>query len=344
MCAFSKYNEYECKSGELSVTDWKSILDDLQKSGILLITFTGGESTLYSGFEDVYVYANKLGFLVSIKTNASLLTSNMKQLFRKYPPYKVYITLYGGTNATYYDITNANNCFVTVIDGIDFFASIPTSVIVTFTLLNRNVGDIPIMVNEVSKYPVGIAVCNDLHSHINPNVNVDIDKHRIPASLRVAIDSNVIENMNTIYDDAQALELYRKDMPYWVNEIDNDFSDSVGNCYDSALSAYISSSGRLSYCQLFEFCHSIDIASDGFSHAWDTLQNDKLRFFRIPKKCTKCSLQVYCKANCPARLYLNRKGGNVDNYTCEYAYFNKVMRTIVKNERSEHKNEKRNLL
>lgn len=85
----SKYFKYK------SFNDLKPIFDSLIKNGMLFCTLTGGECLLHPDFKKIYFYLKKNGVLVSILTNGSLLDKTIINLFTKYKPYKIEISIYG---------------------------------------------------------------------------------------------------------------------------------------------------------------------------------------------------------------------------------------------------------
>jgi len=59
---------------DLSVDQWKHIIDNLKASGLVdAINFAGGEPVLYKGFAELVNYAYDQGFKLSIITNGSLM-------------------------------------------------------------------------------------------------------------------------------------------------------------------------------------------------------------------------------------------------------------------------------
>lgn len=63
--------------GELTVKEWKVVLEKLIENSCNNVTFTGGEITTLKGFEELVVFAKKLGFSIRILTNGLLWTEEM---------------------------------------------------------------------------------------------------------------------------------------------------------------------------------------------------------------------------------------------------------------------------
>ena len=90
------------KVGRLRTTDeWIKIAEDAREAGMLFLLITGGEPLLYKGFKELYLKLVKMGLIITINTNATLIDEEMADFFAKYPPSRLNITLYGGSNETY---------------------------------------------------------------------------------------------------------------------------------------------------------------------------------------------------------------------------------------------------
>lgn len=80
------------------------ILDKLEQAGILWLTLTGGEILSRRDFPEIYRYAKAKGFLVTLFTNATMVSEKTIALFREAPPFSVEVSIYGHT-AEYYERT-----------------------------------------------------------------------------------------------------------------------------------------------------------------------------------------------------------------------------------------------
>lgn len=61
--------------GRLNSTDeWLSLASQAMKMGLYTVTLSGGEPLLHPEFEKIYVGLSRMGLLVSILSNGSLLT------------------------------------------------------------------------------------------------------------------------------------------------------------------------------------------------------------------------------------------------------------------------------
>src|SRR3989338_3811002 len=97
---------------ELNTSDLKKLLREACSLGCMFITFTGGEPLLRDDFEELYVYARRLGLGIFLQTNATLITPRLAKLFSQLSPNgPVRATLYGMSEETYMEATAVGGSF-----------------------------------------------------------------------------------------------------------------------------------------------------------------------------------------------------------------------------------------
>lgn len=80
---------------------WLELAKQCREAGTLYLLLTGGEPFLYPGFRQLYEALHKMGFLLSINSNGTMIDEETVQWLRKAAPCRVNITLYGASAATY---------------------------------------------------------------------------------------------------------------------------------------------------------------------------------------------------------------------------------------------------
>lgn len=103
---------------ELTVADHHRIVDELVDLGCLWVTYSGGEIFARADFLEIYRYAKEKGLIVSLFTNATLITERVADFLAEHPPFVVEITLYGRTKATYESLTGIPGSFEKCLRGI----------------------------------------------------------------------------------------------------------------------------------------------------------------------------------------------------------------------------------
>ena len=122
-CVHCYINQPENDAGliksELSFEKIKDIADQAADLGVLWCLLTGGEPLLRKDFLDIYQYLKKKGFLVSVFTNATLVTPEHVRLFQSFPPRNLEVTVYGITRETYEKVTRTPGSFDLFTKGLD---------------------------------------------------------------------------------------------------------------------------------------------------------------------------------------------------------------------------------
>src|SRR5258708_31589800 len=108
----------EARSRELDYAEHCRLLDQLADAGCLWLLYTGGEIFARRDFLDIYTYAKKKGFLVTLFTNGTLITESIADYLVEWPPFSIEITLYGATPETYEKLTQVPGSYERCMRGI----------------------------------------------------------------------------------------------------------------------------------------------------------------------------------------------------------------------------------
>jgi len=127
-CINLPLDDADARAGEMSTERIKAILDEAVDLGLLVLRITGGEPLVRDDFEEIYLYARRLGLSVILCTNARRVTPQLSRVFAEIPPLRpVQVTVYGMSEASYEAMTRRKGSFAEFRRGIDLLvqASIP---------------------------------------------------------------------------------------------------------------------------------------------------------------------------------------------------------------------------
>jgi radical SAM protein with 4Fe4S-binding SPASM domain len=93
------------RARELSAAEIVDLAGQAVDLGALWCLLTGGEPLLRPDFSQIYGRLRRMGLLVSVFTNACLVTDEHVRLFRELPPKRLEITVYGVSEETYEGVT-----------------------------------------------------------------------------------------------------------------------------------------------------------------------------------------------------------------------------------------------
>ena len=132
------YGVVEPGKKELSTHEVFLVLDEMADAGCLWLLLTGGEPLLREDFLDIYFYAKRKGFIVTLFTNGTLLTKEIADTLKSYPPFVVEVTLYGATRQVYERVTGVVGSFDKCVSGIDLLLNRGISLKLKATLTTVN--------------------------------------------------------------------------------------------------------------------------------------------------------------------------------------------------------------
>src|SRR3954462_14388572 len=108
----------ESRRRELDYDEHCRLLDELAEAGCLWLLYTGGEIFARRDFLDIYTYAKRKGFLITLFTNGTLISEAIADRLVELPPFAIEITLYGYTAATYEALTGIPGSHAKCLRGI----------------------------------------------------------------------------------------------------------------------------------------------------------------------------------------------------------------------------------
>ena len=336
MC-YTRMNDSQAASfGRLRTPDeWLDMARQVRKAGVLYLTLSGGECTLYPGFEALYEQLSWMGFRLNIMSNAGAYTESIRDLFRKLPPQNVAVTLYGGCSETYGAVTGDPAGFDKVVDNIRFLHSIGVPVRLNFTMIRQNVMD----------YPKVSALCHELG--IPYNLITDITTHqrdisfsdalncRLTPAERACIACHPPNEAAIAMENARELE---KELVHFQQPAapDTPLPPQPETCIGSFTASAIMWNGDMQSCLSMNGYHPVKPVEIGFEAAWSQLKAEQDETFRLAAACQACSMVSDCLHNCSARRYEGT--GSIhepDPYTCQYTYLLKLYEAKRRNKNEE---------
>jgi len=105
-------------SRELTFEQIEKLAAEAVLLGAIWCTLSGGEPLLRHDFADIYIMLRKKGLLVTLMTNAALINQSHIELFLRYPPRDIEITIYGASPEVYDRVTRVPGSHRAFLAGI----------------------------------------------------------------------------------------------------------------------------------------------------------------------------------------------------------------------------------
>ncbi len=183
--------DLEAIQKELSLAEIENIADQAISMGALWCLISGGEPLLRKDFADIYIALKKKGLLVSIFTNACLVTEEHVRLFQKYPPRDIEVTVYGVTQATYESVTQRVGSFAAFQRGLNLLLTNGLKVRLKAMAIRSNVEELPAIAafcREHTKDYFRFDPLLHLRYDQDPQRNAEIQAERLSPAEIVALE------------------------------------------------------------------------------------------------------------------------------------------------------------
>jgi Predicted Fe-S oxidoreductases len=312
----------ESMAKELTTAQWVRLAEEARDAGLLSLTLTGGEVLLREDFKILYEKLSKLGLLIKILTNGTLITPEFINWLSAIPPMLVSITLYGASRETYKNVTGFADGYDRTVRAIDTLLAkgIPTEIKTTVVQGNKHDYD---QIHDFALKRTGILGVVNYISPARENCDSDPRGNRLSPEELFQYEKYVAEKHQMVSDNEDKRSSRFDDVMADVQpeksadakqekESDYPFRCTVGLC-----TGWVTWEGHLIPCGLLDNPVAYPLI-DGFEKAWEQLKH---KCALIPKcaECRECSYQSFCE-RCPARLY--RETGQYNKpapYLCELA-------------------------
>lgn len=308
----------EVQGRELSLQQIKTIIDEAASLSVLWVLLSGGEPLLRPDFKDIYLYLKQKGMLVTIFTNASLITDDIAAVLKRYPPREVEVTVYGVTEKTHKRVTRENT-FIATMEGIDRLLGGGYPVTLKTTVMKSNVQEL----DNIKKF------C-EAHT---------AETFRYDPILQLRLDGDPTKN-NRIQQERlspdQIVDLERKDtkrlglLQKTCRELNDAKRENERNplkvfkCGAGRTSCVVGYDGRLTLCSsLRPEKYGYDLLKGSLADGWNNfvpkimgLKSNRDEFI---SRCGNCDLHNLCSW-CPAHADLET--GQIDSpveYFCQIA-------------------------
>ena len=303
-----------------TVDEWLDMARQMRDAGVLYLTLTGGECTQYPGFVELYGQLSQLGFRISIMSNAGAYTDSVRDVFRRYPPVSVGITLYGGSKETYAAVTGDPEGLDRAVENIRFFRSIRVPVGLNFTVIRQNVLDYPLVGRLCRDLGCSWTLITDINGHRHDVSMSDALQCRLSPAQRACVACHPPEEAALAMENAKELEkaLAGFQMPQAPAEAPPPEPDAcIGSCSGCA----IFWNGEMNTCISLNGHGNAHPFETGFEAAWAQLKAQQDETFRRPAACQACGMQEDCLHNCAGRRFEGTGSPHrPDPYTCQYTY------------------------
>ncbi len=277
MCYVRLNAEQAEKQGALLSADkWLEIAAQAKEAGTLHLTLTGGEPFLHPEFWKIYSELNKIGFLITVLSNGSLIDESVIEKFSLYGmPYAIKLSVYGASDETYLKTCGCKNGFTRLSKAVELLRQAKVPLMLTATVVKENADDLKEMYAFAKKHGLPMQhTINVLKSSRNQNNTVEAS--------RFAFDD---------FPDELTKEALEKNK---FPPLESPFAW----CANKDTSFWMTWNGNMQLCS---FMNNPCVPYSG-SLAKDRKKLlQKLNEIKTPEECNSCKWSAFCQ-RCPGVL------------------------------------------
>jgi radical SAM protein with 4Fe4S-binding SPASM domain len=275
--------------GELATPEIIRILDELVEAGCLWLLLTGGEVMVRKDFLEIYLAAKRRGLIVTIFTNATLVTPEIADTLADYPPFSIEVTLYGMTETTYEEVTGVQGSYRRCLRGLELLRSRNLPVGLKTVVLKQNQHERRML--EMFAHSLGLTFRFD--TIIQPRTTGGLS----PLATRISPQEVVAVDRSDPKRVAGLQQLWDESISQPLGADDHLFTCGAG-----LSSFHISPQGRLQVCELFPY-PNFDLRSGSFREGFSTFRALRDRRYTTDSPCQGCKVNALC-TKCAGFAYL----------------------------------------
>lgn len=290
----------ELELRERTVDEWVQMAEQAAEAGTLGLLLTGGEVMIRPDFCEIYKEIAQMGFLITVYTNATMVTDKVMNVFYKYPPHKIGVTMYGASNDTYEKLCGCLNGYDRFVEGVARLSSLPSLFETRTTIVKENRQDLEAMqrftkerfgsdkILQISRFVTksirgGIACAEN--SRLTPEENIEL------------IYSGIADLYQKVKNGETILPEQKEKLQIHWNQNLSEGEDLFQKCEAGVHQYTITWDGSMYACEIMpEGCTKPFVT--GFQKAWEDLPKC-YPASQVIKECVDCKFAPFCEA-CPA--------------------------------------------
>lgn len=306
--------EMEAKGRLRTADEWLEIGRQMKDAGVLFLLLTGGEPFLYPDFRRLYLELRKMGMIITINTNGTLIDEDLAEFFGKYKPRRVNITLYGTDEETYANLCHYPGGYEKTLRGIRLLREQGVDVKVGGSLARANQDDLDKLLNIGEELDIPVRVDTymmpatrerdlpyNMQSRLNPEEAAQARIHALKREMGPELFPQYVR---------QSVE--RADHPEPAEAKPGHMSCMAGQC-----SFTINWQGEMRPCVILTE-PAISVFEVGFEAAWKYIVEETHKIL-LNEKCSTCHMRHLCRTCAASALLETGSYDSVPDYMCRYA-------------------------
>ncbi len=314
MCYVRLSREEMERTGQMhGAGEWLSVAKQMKDAGVIFLLLTGGEPLLHPDFKEIYLGLKKMGFVLTVNTNGTLIDEDWAMFFAQNKPRKINISLYGSNSDTYKNLCHYDG-YEKTVNAIRLLRSHDVHVRMNATIAKKNMDD----VEDLIRLSQELDALINVDSYLQPSVRerekeFDLQSRMTPEE---AAQINFTADKLTMSPEGFRTMLESK-VQYAENFSEKDYVSTEMSCLAGKCSFTINWQGEMRPCVIMGQ-PGISVFEHSFEEAWKFL-TEETKNIHISEKCGRCRYRTFCHICAASALYETGSFNGVPEYLCRYS-------------------------
>lgn len=302
---------------QVTLEQWLELAKDAKEKGTLFLLLTGGEPFLWTDFWRLYEELIRMGFLISINSNASMIDEQVVRRLKKLPPKRINITLYGASDETYEALCGVKGVFEKVDRGIQMLLDAGIAVRMNCSLTPANAGDLKAITDYAKEKNVTLKIAGYMFPPLRRTEEIVTADYRFTPKeyAEYMMKSHLFQQGEEAYQEILKLIKYKTTPPPGLEEFcQNSLNGSI-KCQAGKTNFWVTWDGYLTPCGMMPE-PKIDLYQYGFSESWDYLveQSEQVA---VSGTCNTCPNQKFCHSCAAVAMAETGTSEGIPTYLCK---------------------------
>ena len=301
----------------MTLEQWSRIAQEAYDAGLLYLLLTGGEPTLWPDFWPLYEKLVRMGILVSINTNGSMLDDTAVERLKALPPRRINITLYGANDETYERLCRVKGVFSKIDQAIMMLKEAGIQVKLNCSLTPWNVCDLEKMVIYAQERELILDIASYMFPPVrrDPTMTGRNERFTPEEAAYYRLKAFRLQYGEERYHNFLENILKGSVPPLGLDDSCVDPLDGKIRCRAGKAAFWITWDGLMTPCGMMPE-PAVDMAGRSFAESWAEITKISERM-KLSGICMKCPNQELCHSCAAMALTETGEISGVPSYLCE---------------------------
>lgn len=297
---------------------WLKLGQEAVDAGMIFLLLTGGEPLTHPDFKEIYTGLKKLGLMLSINTNGTLIDEEMADFLAANAPTRVNMTLYGASWETYGDLCGQPEAFDRAVRGLKLLRQRGISVKVNVSVTPWNRADMDEIVNIARENGAQVQCAAYMFPPLRRDADLVGQNQRFTPE--EAAKCHVYGQQLMLSPERfrqRAIQMHNGTVQPDAHAECMDQPGEPIRCRAGRAAFWVAWNGNLMPCGMMTR-PTVSMLETPFSTAWEQIRR-KAAQIRIPSRCTTCEKRHACSVCAASCLTETGEFDCVPEYLCRMA-------------------------